>query len=808
MNLRLVALLALSILAARAQSAPPSPAANPPSPAAPTPLREIALPAPSMPDAERFKNYFGPLRTEQAAISHDGRYLAYSLREDDRLSVLVLDLDHPSTATAKVLVGDAETSTPILSRNQHERTPSQILWMRWLTPTRVVVQTNRVTDFSIDHSGGATPTPANSPADTWVSLVGAVLAFDFNGANAGILVTPRDLREELGGFNAATSSAPNPFSLDRRERSFENRTNSPDRPTSEPLAAVATVSEIPSSSESSGPPPRPGSLPRSMRVLRLDATHPGAFQLLATGSARAEATRSLELFTVNGTNGNMETLAGDIVRVDRDFLLDQQGRLRITIPNAIIPGFPHYYEYLGPKGHSLLKRLAASFDGGAEFVVTPGNFFGVRELPIAFDRTGDVLYYASNRGRDTFGVFSRNLATGQRGGPMFEHPIFDLIAAPMDAFPPDTLVFDPHTQELAGIRYDAAMRTATWLRPEWREVQGTLEQLLPGRAVDIVDWDQAGRRFVVATQGPADAGGFYVFDREKSRLSEFARRAPWLDAAHTFATLPFGFVRADGLRITGLVTVPAQPRIKPIPVVVVCPDSPWQRVRSDFRPEIHALTDMGFAVVQFNGRGAWGLGLKHRDALKPGYDVAQVEDILGTLDELEKRFQINRDRVALFGRGHGGFIALRALQDHPERFRCAVALDAPVNLADWLKESYWTKRAALPQLQIGAFGDAARLAAAPLEAHPEKITKPILLLSYPGPDGELRSGPYLAARAFAHATRKTAEVTFGDLSMDYARGLPQARAAVFGQVEEFLNLHIYSYKVRPSEIRSLGEAPK
>jgi dipeptidyl aminopeptidase/acylaminoacyl peptidase len=786
--MRLLIALSLAASCALAQTSP-----TPPTRA------ETLLPAPEVPDPARFNQFFQPLRTNAAAISPDGKYVAFTQREDDKVFVITAEIDRPGQALGKVLVADNASSTGMLEAFQREDQPAQVRWMRWVSPTRVVVETNRATIL---------------PGRGWSNISGAVLGFNFDGSDARVLVTPKDIAEVMPGDNSA-STGPNRFSIRRDNREFEDRVHSVDRPMdrsttggkfgdetiidSDPLAQKPQVPDVVI------PSVRPGVSALALQVLRVDPAKPGFFQMIATGAELDNGSHSIRLLSVDASNGQMTTLANDFVPNNRDFLLDQQGNLRVTLPNGIIPGFPHRYEYLGRRGEARRSTLGSVIapEVPDAFTVSPENYFDTRELPLGFDRNGDVLYFASNRNRDTFAVFSHNFADGKIGAVSFQNPNFDLIGAPFDAFPPDTLVFDPHTGALAGIRFDSAMRTATWIAPELREAQATIERLLPGRAVDLVDWDRSAKRFVAFTQGPADAGAFYVYDREAGKVSEFARRAPWFDEKRVFATVPFAFRRTDGVVISGLVTVPTSPRLKPYPMVIVCPDQPWQRVRSDFRPEIQALTDMGFAVVQLNARGTWGQGKEHRAALRAGYDRAQVDDVVSAIDELEKRFLVNRDRVALFGRGHGGFIALRALQEHPERFRCAIAIDAPVNLERWVEERYWNDGSSFLQLVRGAFGTPADLAAAPLVKQPGRMVKPFLVLAYPGPENGPRRAQYLAAKSFIAAAQRTTQATLRDLPSDYQRALPKAQAEAFAWIEEFLNLNIYSYRTGSSEMKQV-----
>jgi pimeloyl-ACP methyl ester carboxylesterase len=163
--------------------------------------------------------------------------------------------------------------------------------------------------------------------------------------------------------------------------------------------------------------------------------------------------------------------------------------------------------------------------------------------------------------------------------------------------------------------------------------------------------------------------------------------------------------------------------------------------------------------------------------------------------------------VALLGRGHGAFIALRALQDHPDKFRCAIAIETSVNLADWLEEQRWTDDDIRPHLTRAWLGDAARMKAESLSSAPEKITKPVLFLHYPGPDGEPRRANYLTARGFAaNVRRQGTSADLVDLHLDYMRGLPAARAEVFDRIEEFLNINIYDFNVKMRDVKILQEA--
>jgi pimeloyl-ACP methyl ester carboxylesterase len=110
-------------------------------------------------------------------------------------------------------------------------------------------------------------------------------------------------------------------------------------------------------------------------------------------------------------------------------------------------------------------------------------------------------------------------------------------------------------------------------------------------------------------------------------------------------------------------------------------DGPWQRVPPGFQRDAQALAAMGFMVAQINYRGSTGFGRRQREAISEGFDRIPVDDALAAIEWLGARHGFDRKRVAVGGEGFGGYLALRAVQLHPDAFRCAVAINAPFDLA-------------------------------------------------------------------------------------------------------------------------------
>lgn len=130
--------------------------------------------------AKRLELRFSPGDYEKAAISPDGRYLAYTKRNKGELFVYVVPTADPGRLLGKVRVGTSETSVrvvPIYTPSEVPL-PPEVVSLGW-AGDRVVVYTNLCV-----RRAGLSGVVYTAP--------GALMAFDPDGARAKILTTAAD----------------------------------------------------------------------------------------------------------------------------------------------------------------------------------------------------------------------------------------------------------------------------------------------------------------------------------------------------------------------------------------------------------------------------------------------------------------------------------------------------------------------------------------------------------------------------------------------------------------------------------------
>ena len=105
------------------------------------------------------------------------------------------------------------------------------------------------------------------------------------------------------------------------------------------------------------------------------------------------------------------------------------------------------------------------------------------------------------------------------------------------------------------------------------------------------------------------------------------------------------------------------------PLLVMVHGGPTARAYKHFDLQKQFWTNRGFAILDVNHRGSSGFGRSYRDALYRNWGELDVSDIVDGIDYLITQKKVDPNRVCIRGKSAGGYAVLRALTEHPEKFR-------------------------------------------------------------------------------------------------------------------------------------------
>ena len=101
------------------------------------------------------------------------------------------------------------------------------------------------------------------------------------------------------------------------------------------------------------------------------------------------------------------------------------------------------------------------------------------------------------------------------------------------------------------------------------------------------------------------------------------------------------------------------------------------------------ITEFGFLVASFDGRGTNGRGKAFRDAMYGKMGVVEIDDQAEGAKSLTKLPYVN-GRIGIYGTSYGGYASLMCLLRHPEVFSVSCSSSS---VTDWLNyDSIYTER--------------------------------------------------------------------------------------------------------------------
>uniref|UniRef100_A0A8B9L766 acylaminoacyl-peptidase n=1 Tax=Astyanax mexicanus TaxID=7994 RepID=A0A8B9L766_ASTMX len=93
------------------------------------------------------------------------------------------------------------------------------------------------------------------------------------------------------------------------------------------------------------------------------------------------------------------------------------------------------------------------------------------------------------------------------------------------------------------------------------------------------------------------------------------------------------------------------------------------------------LCRMGFGVLQVNYRGSIGYGQDSILSLPGNVGTQDVKDVQFAVESVLKQGDFNREKVAISGGSHGGFLACHLIGQYPDFYKVCIARNPVINLA-------------------------------------------------------------------------------------------------------------------------------
>lgn len=353
--------------------------------------------------------------------------------------------------------------------------------------------------------------------------------------------------------------------------------------------------------------------------------------------------------------------------------------------------------------------------------------------PAGFDKTGQILYFQDSRNRNTSGLFSMDLNSGE----------VKLIAE------------DPRA-DVGGVLAHPVEKTIeavafTYARTEWKVLDDSVAQdieflknfqdgefLVTSRTLDDTQWTVA----YILDNGPVK---FFRYVRpanggegEREMVFLFNNR----DDLEDFPLVKMHdrvIKSRDGLDLVSYLSLPpgsdpdndGVPN-EPVPMVLDVHGGPWSRDGWGLNSTHQWLANRGYAVLNVNYRGSTGFGKEFINAANGEWAGKMHDDLLDAVNWAVENKIAQKDKIAIMGGSYGGYATLVGLTFTPEVFACGVDVVGPSSLVTLLQNvpPYWMPFMPVMKIRVGDVsteeGRAQLLERSPLQ-FVDKIKRPLLI---------------------------------------------------------------------------------
>jgi len=354
------------------------------------------------------------------------------------------------------------------------------------------------------------------------------------------------------------------------------------------------------------------------------------------------------------------------------FAIDVATNERRRVADRGSQGYGYGY-LLGPDG-TLAAMMSIEIRSGTWSIKAPGG----RVLASGVSPRGEVGLVTLGKSGTTL-IYS---ATGEqdRLTRWFEVPL-DGSAPPAEwirAEEVDRRFNDRTNGQLLGILRMGANRRPEFFNSGHQRVVSRIYRAFPNLDVELMDWTPDFSRVLVRTTGNGDSGTWYLVDMAQMRAAAVGYERQALGPEFVGAISTVEYKAADGLEVSGILTLPPGREPRNLPVVMLPHGGPHAHDEAVFDWWAQAFASRGYAVFQPNFRGSTDRDEAFMRAGFAQWGKSMQTDISDGLAELARQGIVDPSRACIMGGSYGGYAALAGVTLQQGLYRCAVAV-APVS---------------------------------------------------------------------------------------------------------------------------------
>jgi dipeptidyl aminopeptidase/acylaminoacyl peptidase len=434
--------------------------------------------------------------------------------------------------------------------------------------------------------------------------------------------------------------------------------------------------------------------------------------------------------------------------------------------------------------------------------------------PIAFDGDNRTLFVWSDIGRQTKAIYRYDAESRRMGELVFGDDTYDAVdanGAAAQSFTPST-IYDPLKKRIVGLSYAADRTRFHWLDDDMKALYRKLETSLPETVHRPRQFASGGSRIIFFSSSDRDPGVYYLYDRERQKLSELAVIKPAIDPEKMGRTKAVTFVARDGLRLHGYLTLPPGRPAKNLPLILHPHGGPFGiRDEWGYRDEVQFYASRGFAVLQVNYRGSGGYGRAFEQAGFKRWGREMQDDLSDGVKWAVAEGVADPQRVVISGASYGGYAVMAGLAFTPELY-CA-----GINYVGATDIELLIPREAPPDMmywrdtRLGRLADAAdrrRIHDTSPVNFADRIQAPVLM-AYGKNDPRVRIEHGFDMEAALKKAGKSYEMIIEE-SEGHGFRMEENAIRFFTKVDEFLRRHVLKpdVKIGPTKVIESGVPAK